>query len=308
MVTWPAQAAPPKVVVEITPKAQKRLDAQLARRLIKIELGDIDVPPRPTDPYPQAMSTVFFRVLVPAPDRLHVELWDRGDFYGARRVSVTGSARLRSRRIALGAAELAWRLRQRRLVQARRIEQEEQRALAAEQQAERERRLQGVTLTAGAKGAFVSSAGWLAGPELSGGYRFLGGSRAALSLGAYTGQASDIDGSPGWRWLEAGLRGGHGFRLGEQTDLAVGAEVAAAAVRVTEVPSVDGVSGQSDTWSARAGLNLRFEQRVGSKAFLAMGPDLGVALRPVPVVDALGDKQSLGGVWLGLGAELALSP
>ncbi len=295
-------------MVEITPKAQKRLDAELARRLIKIELGDIDVPPRSTDPYPQAMSTVFFRVLVPAPDRLHVELWDRGDFYGARRVSVTGSARLRSRRIALGAAELARRLRQRRVAHARRIEQDEQRALAAEQKAERERRLQGVTLTGGAKGAYVSSAGWLAGPVLSGGHRFVGGSRVALSLAAYTGQASDIEVAPGWRWLEVGLRGGHGFRVGEQTDLTLGAEVAAAAVRVTEVPSVDDVSGQSDTWSARAGLNLRLEQRVGSKAFLAAGPDVGVVLRPVPVLDTVGDKQSLGGIWLGLGAELALSP
>ncbi|HMR08263.1 MAG TPA: hypothetical protein PKA88_20920, partial [Polyangiaceae bacterium] len=68
------------------------MDAQLARRLIRIELGDIEVPSRPTDKYPGAASTVFFRVLAPSHDRLHVELWDRGDFYGARGVSVTGSA------------------------------------------------------------------------------------------------------------------------------------------------------------------------------------------------------------------------
>ena len=110
-----------------------------------------------------------------------------------------------------------------------------------------------MTLTAGARGAYVSSAGWLAGPTLSGGYRFEGGSRADLSVAAYSGQARDVEASPGWRWLEVGLRAGHGLRVGEQMDLTLGAEVAAAAVRVTEVPMVDDVSGQSDTWSARAG-------------------------------------------------------
>lgn len=304
----PAGAVPPKVVVEVTPKAEKRLDAQLARRLIRIELGDIEVPPRPTDKYPGAASTVFFRVLAPSHDRLHVELWDRGDFYGARGVSVTGSAQLRSRRIALGAAELARRLRQRRIADAHRIRKEQRLADAAEAERLREQRLRGVTVSAGARGAYLSDAGPLAGPVLSAGYHFDRGPRVALHLGAYAGAASVAAESPAMRWLEVGLRAGHGFRLGPSTDLVLGAEAAAAAVRVHSVPKVDDVAGQSDTWSARAGAQLRLEQRLGSRAFLGVGPDLGAVLRPVPIRDAADESHSLGGLWLGLGVELALSP
>ncbi|MEZ4221880.1 MAG: hypothetical protein R3B13_13185 [Polyangiaceae bacterium] len=301
-------AAPPKVVVEITSKAEKRLDAQLARRLIRIELGDIEVPPRPSDKYPDAARTVFFRVLAPSQDRLHVELWDRGDFYGARGVSVTGSAQLRSRRIALGAAELARRLRHRRIAEGRRLEAEAEQARLAEERARRERRLQGVAVSAGARGAYLTEAGFVAGPQLAAGYRFPQGRRVELGLAAYAGELTAPRDKPTFRWLEASLRAGQGLRVGERTDLVLEAEGAAALVRVSGARSVDDIKGQADSWSARGGVRLHLEQRLAQRFSLSVGPDVGIVLRRVPYVDDSGTRQRLGGIWIGVGAAVNLEP
>jgi hypothetical protein len=127
-------------------------------------------------------------------------------------------------------------------------------------------------------------------------------------LGTYAGAATVAAQSPALRWLEVGVRAGQEFRVGPRTDLVPLVEVAAAAVRVSSAASVDEVAGQSESWSARAGVQLRLEQRLGSRAFVGVGPDVGWVLRPVPIRDASGEKHELGGMWLGLGAELILGP
>lgn len=289
-------------MVEITPKAERQVDAQLTRRLIQLEISDVELPPRPGEP---RTGTVFFRVLAPQPDRLHVELWDRGEFYGARRVSITGSVQLRARRIALGAAELARRLRQRRLTDARHRQEETQRKAEERARDAREKRPDGVVLSAGARGAVVGPGGaWIAGPRLQGAWYYPGGTRMGLGLSSLFGKA----GSPSLRWLELELAPAQSFRVAPTADLALGVSVGAAAVHVNGVPSVDDVSGQADTWSARAGAFALLEAKLGSGVFLSAGPEAGAVLRRIPYVDAEGERQRLGGLWLGARAAIVIDP
>jgi len=106
------------VTVEIADGAEALLDARATRRLIALELADVNVPR--LDSAKRARSSLFFRVVQVGPD-LRVELWERGEFHGARVVSGTNAAgQLGARRVALAAAELARRLQKKRQVQAER--------------------------------------------------------------------------------------------------------------------------------------------------------------------------------------------
>lgn len=301
-----ARAAPPRVVVEVTPKAEKYLDARLTRRLIQLELSEVVIPGRLEDRFPSSTGTVFFRVLAPAAERLHVELWDRGDFHGARRVSGSGSAELRARRIALGAAELARRLRHKRIVQARQAEAER---LAREQQLELERRelrLEGLVLDAEAYGGWLTEGGWLAGPRLGAELRLPSRSRVALTAAGLTGVWVDSTEHHAWRQLEVGIRAGQALRLGPRTELALSGQATAGTVQFLGATAVDEVAGQHTSWTSRAALGARVEHKVGQRAWLSAGPELGLMLRRVPMRDAAGEQHRVGGLMLGVNVGLAL--
>src|SRR6187431_2323057 len=88
------------------------------RRLVQLELSEIDVPQASANK--RSRAPLFFRVVLVEPD-VRVELWERGEYYGARGVSGSNAAgQLGARRVALAAAELARRLQRRRHVQAER--------------------------------------------------------------------------------------------------------------------------------------------------------------------------------------------
>src|SRR5258706_16211119 len=117
------------VVIEIDSAAEHWVDARSARRLIPLELSDVDVPPAPA--LRRAAATLFFRVLGRPDGALRVELWERGEFHGARVLSASGeNAQLVARRVTLAAAELGRRLSRKRQAQLER-EQVEERARAA---------------------------------------------------------------------------------------------------------------------------------------------------------------------------------
>jgi hypothetical protein len=305
----PARAAPgPRVVVEITPRAEQQIDPRLTRRLIALELGDIEVPPQPNEPHPRTYATVFFRVLVVSADSLRVELWERGEFYGARSVSGEGSRQIRARRLALGAAELVHRLRQRRLAEARHLA-EEQRRLEREA-AEREAWEQKPTIALGT-GAVVAFIGpgdaWLAGPELAGELRLARGPRLDLGLRWLWGGAGEVNDS-GVSWLEILLAPSYVLRVRPALDLSLGVQAGAAAVHLSRATAVDDVAGEHDTWSARAALFVHAEPRLASWARLIAGPELGAVLRAIPARDEAGEQQRLGGLWIGASVGLALDP
>jgi hypothetical protein len=304
----PAVAAPtpPRLVIEIDPQAEQLVDARAARRLVALELSDVEIPPGRFGKLGTRAPALFYRVLGRPGGALRVELWERGEFYGARSVSGSGSARLRSRRVALAAVELARRLRQRRTAEERR----EQARLAAEREEalRRARAGSGFALEASGAGAIVGPGDlWLAGPAL--GARVSASEALRLDLGAaWLGGAAPAAESPHVQWLELRLGPAYTFLPETPLRVGVGLELAAAVVHIGGVREVDAIPGQSATWSARAALALRLEPRLGDRVFATFGPSLGVVLRPMPVADAAGERHELGGVWIGVAAGAVLDP
>ncbi|HYP90384.1 MAG TPA: hypothetical protein VEQ59_19565, partial [Polyangiaceae bacterium] len=106
----PARAAPASVVVEIDLGAERLVDARSARRLVPLELADVALPTTS-----RGTPVLFFRVLGRDAGTLRLELWERGEFHGARTLSGAGeNPQLVARRVALAAAELGRRLARKR--------------------------------------------------------------------------------------------------------------------------------------------------------------------------------------------------
>jgi hypothetical protein len=294
------------VVLEITPRAEQHIDPRLTRRLVELELRDIELPPRPGDPHPAITPSVFFRVLVPDSEALRIELWERGSFYGARGVSVEGPRQVRARRLALGAAELVRRLRARRLAEARRLEAEEARLATERRERELWQRHDTLAVGAGLGTALVGPGDlWLAGPALSAELRLESGGRLDLGARWLFGQSPELDSSASW--LEMSVAPSTLVRPSPALDLAIGLHAAVASVRLAGAAGVDGIDGERDTWSARAGVHLRAEPKIDRATRLSFGPELGALLRPIPARDA-GEDRRLGGLWLGLTLGVSLDP
>ncbi len=254
-------------------------------------------------------ASLYFRVLVTDRGTLRVELWDRGEFGGARSLSTArGSAQIRSRRIALAAAELARRLKQKRVYEAQQRLEEKKRA-EREQKAAAAARAPRLALLAGAVGATVGPAdAWLAGPTLAGQLRV--GPRGRLAVGAawMLGTAPLASGAPSARWLELSIAPSYAVPLRQGLDLDAGFTAAAAAVHLTGMTQLDGIAGEHDTWSARAVGHFYLEPRLSPALALSFGPELGAVLRRVPIVDAQGERHRLGGLWLGAQLGVIIDP
>src|SRR5689334_18455631 len=87
----PARAALPSIV-EIDDTAGRVLDAQSAKRLIRLELAEID-----GEGIIAKDAVMYFRIFATPDGTLTIELWDRGRLYGDRHVSSQGSEPLRAR-------------------------------------------------------------------------------------------------------------------------------------------------------------------------------------------------------------------
>ncbi|HEX6272542.1 MAG TPA: hypothetical protein VFZ53_05865 [Polyangiaceae bacterium] len=298
-----AAASPPPAIVEIDPRAP--LDARAARRLVQLELADVEVPKRPQDPE----VALFVRVLAADEERLRVELWERGEAYGARLVSGTReSSQLIARRVALAAAELARGLRQKRRSEARaRLDEERRRRLV--EQAERERTLDGpAALRPSVTGTLVGL-GDLAvvGPSLTGELNVSGATRLDLSAAASFGPV--LDGGANVEVFELGLAPAHRFVLVNRSlDLDVSAFAKAGVLSFTNVESVDGLAGQHQTWWARAGAATAAEFRLERTTRLSLGLALGAVIRRVPLTLENGEERRLGGFFVGAELGVVFTP
>ena len=294
------------MIVEISSKAERYVDSRLTRRLVEIELSDAEVPPRRGDEG-EKRPTVYFRVLATSPDTLRIELWDKGGFYGARRLDSRDVKELLARRIALAASALVGDLKQRRLLEQRAFEAEQARRERERAQLEELRRWPAVLFEPKVSAAAIGGdALWLAGPGLSMEARTKSGSRLQVGANWLFGAAPPLGGAPSVRWLELSIAPEQAFRLAGETDLALGLGVGAAAVHFTGVSAVDGDDGQLDTWSARAVARARFEPRLGRHLRLTAGPEVGAVLRRMPVRDTANASHRLGGLWLGLSVGFTL--
>jgi len=295
-------------VIEISPRAERVVDSRLTRRLVEIELSDADVPPRP-DGAPGARQTVYFRVLATSPKTLRVELWDKGDYYGARRLSSADVKELLARRVALAAGALVRDLKIRRAAEVRALEQQKERLQQQREALAEALRWPAVTVEGKLALAAVGPGDMvLGGPGLAGQFRLRSGSRVGLGATWMVGAVSRASGSPALSWLEVAVTPEHAFRLTPSFDLAVGMTAAAAAVHLNRMSQVDDISAQADTWTTRAVARVMAEPHLGSHTRLSVGPELGIVARRIPVVDEAGDRHRLGGLWIGVSAGLVLDP
>lgn len=288
-------------MVEIDRLAENALDERFTRRLIDLEMRDVEVPPSPSADLPQA-RTLFVRVMDQEDDSVRVELWELGQFHGARIVrGVAGATRhMLARRIALAAAALARNLRYERIREDQLRVQREQERAAAERAAAALQPEHRLALGSSLRGAAVGGVAWaMGGPALDGALRFRRGAQVRLGAAWLFGEAPQLGQAPGTRWLEVSVAPGQALDLSHRVRLDLDVEFAAAAVHLMRVRSVDGVANQRDTWTGRAGAELHLEVATGQDTRLRFGPDLGLLLRPIPVTDGAGAQRRLGGIWVG---------
>jgi hypothetical protein len=238
---------------------------------------------------------------------VRVELWQRGEYHGARTVSGTNAAgQLGARRVALAAAELARRLQRKRQVQVERERAAERvrEQLAAEQA---RRALDGpLALRSSFEGATIGRLdATLAGPRLLGQWTFA--KRTRIDAG-FAWLAGTAPASANAEWLELSVAAMRRFSPAERLDLDFGVSVAAAWLRMAKVRGVDAIPDQSETWSARAAAVARLEPRLSRRLRLSLGIEAGLVLREIPYQPLNAEPQRLGGMWLGVGVGVVYTP
>jgi hypothetical protein len=271
----------------------------LTRRLIQLELSDVIVPPVVTGIAANQPPALFYRVLATRPETIRVELWERGEFHGARNVSLSsGTTQLHARRIALAAAELARRLRGQRIADAKRLARPKSNGDNGGYGAHAGRPRAGVGTSVRAA-AVGPAALWVIGPELAGRLRLGESARIELAGAWMQGGVPALSGTPMTTWIELSLAPGYAAALGRGFSAVTSARFAAAAVHLNDVAAVDGIERQEDSWSARAALELRLEAKLTRAIAVHIAPEVGAVLRRISVRGRDGDFERLGGLWIG---------
>ncbi|MEZ4374974.1 MAG: hypothetical protein R3B07_29450 [Polyangiaceae bacterium] len=298
------------MAIEIASASEEEVDAKLVRRLIAIEIADVDVPPDPEHDPPLEV-VLFFRVVpaesVSASKMLSVELWERGELHGSRRVSTNEGKRLTARRIAQAAAQLVLGLRKRRLAEARRLKREAARAAAEAAKPKPHTLLARLTLDVPVQGAWISGGGWLAGMGLAPTLRFDSGPRIGVGLNLMAGGAPEID---GLRYFELSVSPGYDFKLSQGLGLGLGVTLGASVVQLRGAESVAGEAGQTTTWTGRAVADFSVDARLSDSLVLSVGPQAGALLRPLNYRSASAPEvdSKLSGAWLGGQLSLRVDP
>ena len=271
------------------------------RRLVQLELADVDVRPAPG----QRDTALFVRVLGEGEGQLRIELWERGVAYGSRIVAgTTGSAQVVPRRVALAAAELARELRDERDDAALEAEEQRKRALEAARVARNRTREGPRALRSGFVGMLATDLD-LVGTELAGELTVHRNLR--LDLGA--------------AWLVGGVDQHHAaqgalVQLGPARRLSLGRAmsvegafgVSAYVFNFPSAHAVDGIAGQHQTWSASFDGRLRLEPRLSRTVRLALGFGGGIFLREMPVEIAAGDARRIHGFFATGELALVITP
>jgi hypothetical protein len=295
-----AHGAPASVLVEIDAAAERLVDARSARRLVPLELSDVAVPASG-----RGAPALFFRVLGREGGTLRIELWERGEFHGARTLSGGGeNPQLVARRVALAAAELGRRLsRKREATQVR----DERLRLSREARARllRERTQDGpLALRSELLLATVPDKLQLFGQRVSSELSLRGPLR--LDVGAELGGGSL---EPGLRVELQGVNLGPAYRLvlTRVLDVDWGLRASAFVVTVPNAASLDGVARQASSWTASVAGASRLQLRLSTHVRATLGVEAGALLRPVPYATEQGEQQ-LRGVWLGTSLGVVITP
>lgn len=289
------------MVVEIDALAERAVDARSARRLIALELSDVVVP----SPSVGRRAELFLRVLGREGDSLRLELWERGEFHGARALSRAGeNPQLFARRVALAAAELGRRLARKREAALQR----EARLKLAREQRERQLREQTqegpVALRSELGFAFVPGRLWLGGSKAATELTLRGALRLDLAAEAWAGHLRAAGGAALY-----GLSLGPAYRavLAPRVDWDVAARASALSLQAPAASQLDSVAGQQGTWSALAAISSRLELRLSRQVRASLGVEGGALLRSVSYRGESGQER-LRGPWLSGALGLVVTP
>jgi hypothetical protein len=298
-----ASATPAPVLVEIDTVAERWVDARSARRLVPLELSDVRVP---DNGGPRGLPVLFFRVQGRPDGSLRVELWDRGEYHGARLLSGSGeNPQLVARRVALAAAELGRRLARKREATLARDERLKK-ARLAQLKALAERTQDGpLALRSELAYARAKGVSWLLGQQLSGELTLRGGLRLDVGAELWGGKLSHglfaemqgVNFGPGLRWA-----------ITPRLDVDLSIRAAALVLQAPGTLALDGRLEQHSSWTARVGAAGRFELGLSRHLRGFVGAELGQMLRSVSYLAGDGSRDRLGGVWLAASAGVVLTP
>ena len=296
-----AYAAPASVVVEIDGAAERLVDPRSARRLVPLELSDVALPASGA----RGAPVLFFRVLGRNDGSLRIELWERGEYHGARVLSGAGeNPQLVARRVALAAAELGRRLARKRDATLARDERL-RRAREARAREQRERTQDGpVALRSELGLGVVPGKLLLFSSRLNGELSLRGPWR--LDVGAELGGGSL---TPSLTSELSGVSLGPAYRLllTRGLDLDLGLHAAALLLQVPQAHSLDKLVAQTSSWTARLSLTPRFEVRLSRQLRALLGAEAGAILRPLPYETEPSPKR-LSGLWFGASLGIVVTP
>ncbi|KYG08660.1 hypothetical protein BE21_22425, partial [Sorangium cellulosum] len=294
----PAAAAPIEVRVALSRGAAEEVSSVRVRRLLEIELPDgAALAAEPVGPLGDRVANVW--VDRPTAARLEIQVRLDGRAVVRRQIAVSGlTSDVAARLVAIAASEMI--LAEMRRARAPRRPPPPRRPTPDEVELA-SRDLDALSVSAGPYAAVVSG-----GPHVLGGAGLtLGLRRLRLTESLFARLLATPSGGETLRWLEGGFSGDYRFWLAASWRLSIGAAASVASVRLPAAASVDGIAGERDTWSARAGLGLGVETRLGGPVWLGLTLDPGVVLRPAPYEAEGGAAGAVEGVWLGVGLSLA---
>ncbi|HTM45235.1 MAG TPA: hypothetical protein VL137_09795 [Polyangiaceae bacterium] len=296
-----AQAAADSVV-EIDDSAQALLDAQVTRRLIGVELRDVDLEAPHSQPrVPRPL--LYFRISAQPDGQLILDLWDRGIFYGERHVSAQGNALLRARRLALASAELATVARD-RMIRDRRPKK------VAQSPASKEKAWMlpaSLRLIPAAQAAAIDFKDlFLAGPRISSALVFHQGPRVDLGIGWQAGSAPLPGENSRVFRSEIFIAPAYGWHLGPH-ELDLGVSMTAATMALHDAPVGPNQRSTRHSWSSELNALVRYHHALSSRFRLVVGLELGRSLHPISLWGGAGD-QRIDGFWTGfnVGGEITI--
>lgn len=300
------------VTIEVTDAAEALLDSRLARRLIALELADVELPassrntPSRDDKSAKGVrrsEVVFVRLLADS-DVLTVELWAQGTLTGERRIRVAGTEEHQARRVALASAELARHVREARLLERQRLLREHLFPSVADG-------APSYSIDASLGAGVNTRAIWLPaldavliGPRVSVWARSKQG--VGVELHAAYHHTATLQGLD--FWSEVGVRPSWTLSVGSAFRVGVGVSAAAALLDVGRRAVITHARESQQTWSARAGVDALVSYHLTARTALTFNPELGLLLREVNVESRMVGQANVRGLWLGLGlgAEWAL--
>ncbi|MCC6551818.1 MAG: hypothetical protein IT372_02195 [Polyangiaceae bacterium] len=108
------------------------------------------------------------------------------------------------------------------------------------------------------------------------------------------------------RWLEAGASVDYRVWASPSWRFSLGAAASIASLHLPDAAAADGLAGEHDTWSARAGGAFGVEVRAGGPLWIGLALEPGAVLRPARYEDASGAAGAVEGAWIGLGLSLTV--